>query len=252
MRAHLKADGWRLTAGFTLIEIIVIVSIIAILAAAVTPAVVQQLLDTRVSSTRDELETLYQGMVGDPAQSRFGFVGDIGRLPDDLDELVQRSGLPNYSTGNVRGVGMGWRGPYVNAGTSANDYRTDAFNRPYTLNNGQVRSAGPDGVVNNADDLVYPPSAPIVTGSVSVTIKTIVSGKTIVDPNGYRVELFYADDGDEDDVRDNSDPFNFNNVHMGIHAVRVVKTSNPGSGTVVAQDTIVVRPGSTTAVELWF
>jgi hypothetical protein len=32
----------------------------------------------------------------------------------------------------------------------------------------------------------------------------------------------------------------------------VVKTVNPGAGTVVAQDRIVVRPSSTTPAELWF
>lgn len=39
---------------------------------------------------------------------------------------------------------------------------------------------------------------------------------------------------------------------MGIHAIRVVKTANPNLGLVVAEDTIVIRQGSTTAVELWF
>ena len=39
---------------------------------------------------------------------------------------------------------------------------------------------------------------------------------------------------------------------MGIHAMRVVKTINPQAGAIVAQDTIVVRPWSTTAAELWF
>jgi hypothetical protein len=39
---------------------------------------------------------------------------------------------------------------------------------------------------------------------------------------------------------------------MGVHAIRVVKTVNPQAGAVVAQDTVIVRPSSTTAVELWF
>jgi hypothetical protein len=47
-------------------------------------------------------------------------------------------------------------------------------------------------------------------------------------------------------------PFGLSNLPMGVHAIRVVKTVNPGAGTVAAQDTIVVRPSSTTAAELWF
>ena len=102
-----------------------------------------------------------RGMVGKPGDGRFGFVGDIGRLPASFQELAQPGGLPAYTTSTTRGIGMGWRGPYVNIGTSANDYLTDAFGRAYTgASSGQVRSAGPDGVAGNADDIVYPPAAP--------------------------------------------------------------------------------------------
>jgi hypothetical protein len=87
---------------------------------------------------------------------------------------------------------------------------------------------------------------------VTATVKTITGGKTIVDPAGYRVELFYANSGAEASLNDTVAPFSFSHVPMGVHAIRVVKTSNPQAGTVVAQDTIVVRPSSTSAVELWF
>ena len=74
---------------------------------------------------------------------------------------MQRGSLPAYTIDTTRGIGMGWRGPYVNIGASPNDYLPDAFGRAYTgASSGQVRSAGPDGVVNTADDIVYPPAAP--------------------------------------------------------------------------------------------
>jgi general secretion pathway protein G len=248
-----KQAGRGRQAGFTLLELVVVVGVIGILAAAVTPAVVQQLLDARVQSTRDEARALHEAIVGDPAQSRFGFVGDIGRMPTSFTELVQRGSLPNYTTATTRAVGMGWRGPYVNLGTSATDYQTDAFGRAYTgASTGQVRSAGPDGVANNGDDIVYPPTAPIVTGTVNATVKTMSGSKISVDPSGYRVDLLFADGGAEDDIRDTSAPFTFTNVPMGVHAIRVVKTTPPSSGSVVASDTIVVRPNSTTTIELWF
>jgi prepilin-type N-terminal cleavage/methylation domain-containing protein len=239
--------------GFTLLELVVIIAVMAILAAAVAPSMMQQIADSRIQATKDEAKALYDAMVGTPMQgTAFGFVGDIGRLPTALNELAARGSLPNYSTGNVRSVGMGWRGPYVNMGASANDYLTDGFGRNYTLASGQVRSAGPDGVANNADDIAYPPSAPDVTGDVAVTVKTLQGNKTVVDPNGYRVDLYYALNGAETSVSDGSSAFTFSNVPMGVHAVRVVKTSNPKSGSIMVEDTVVVRPGTTATIELWF
>jgi type II secretory pathway pseudopilin PulG len=226
----------------------------AILAAAVAPSFVQDIGESRIEATQAEARVLHEAMVGTPSSgTQFAFVGDIGRLPKTFQELVQPGGLPGYTTNTVRSVGMGWRGPYVNTGTSANDYLTDGFGRPYTgASTGQVRSAGPDGIANNADDIVYPPSAPDIDGDVTVTVKTVQGQKTIVDPANYRVDLYYASNGAQAMVSDNAAPFSFANIPMGVHAVRVVRTANPGNGNVVSQDTIVVRPGSTTAVELWF
>ena len=240
--------------GFTLLELVVIIAVIGILAAAVTPTVMNQIMDTRVAATQAEAHSLYDAMVGAPNGdgTRFGFVGDIGRLPNSLQELASPNGLPSYATGNVRGIGMGWRGPYINSGTLANDYLTDAFGRSYILNSGQVRSYGPDGIGNNSDDIVYPPTAPAVTGTVAITVKTITAGKTVVDPSGYRVDLYYTSSGSQSSVTDAGTPFTFTAVPMGLHAVRVVKTVNPGAGSVMVEDTVVVRPGTTNAAELWF
>jgi competence protein ComGC len=240
--------------GFTLLELVVIVAVLAILAAAVAPSLIQGIGESRIQATRDEARVLYEAMVGNPAEgTTFGFVGDIGRLPNSFTELVQPGSLPNYSTGNYRSIGMGWRGPYVNTGTSNEDYLTDAFGRNYTgASSGQVRSAGPDGIFNNADDIVYPPNPPAISGNVNATVKTIQGGKTVVDPDGYLVELFFADDGNQRGVQATVAPFTFSGVPMGLHAIRVVKTSNPKAGSVVSEDTIIVRPNATTAVELWF
>jgi general secretion pathway protein G len=238
--------------GFTLLELVVVIAVIGILAAAVAPSVIQQVMDSRVNGTRSEAQAVFTAIGGDPAQNQFGFAGDIGRVPATLGELAARGSLPLYTTATVRNIGMGWRGPYINAGGSATDFLTDGFGRAYTLSTGQVRSAGTDGVANNGDDIVYPPSAPDITGDVTVTVKNLVGTRTFVDPAGYRVDLYYPSNGAQASLTDSTPPFSFANVPQGPRALRVVKTSNPNAGAVVAEDTIVVRPGSSVAAELWF
>lgn len=251
LRGFRRLRGLR---GFTLLELVVIIAVMAILAAAVVPSFVQEIGESRVEATQAEARVLHEAMVPPTtAETQFGFVGDIGRLPNTFQELAQPGGLPSYTTNTVRNVGMGWRGPYVNTGTSATDYLNDAFGRAYTgASTGQVRSAGPDGVANNADDVVYPPSASVVTGSLTVTLKWLQGQKVTVDPADYRVDVYYAVNGAETVVSDATAPFTFANIPMGLHAVRVVKTNNPGMGNIVAQDTVIVRPNGTAAAELWF
>lgn len=241
----------RASRGFTLVEMAITLAIVAILAAIATPMILQRILEARVEATREETQVLYEAMVGrDSDPGSFGFVGDIGRLPASFQQLVEPGGLPLYSVATVRGVGMGWRGPYVNIGGSPTDYLTDAFGRPYTgASTGQVRSAGPDGVVGNLDDIVYPSAPPVVTGRVHVMIKQVVDKRIVNDPAGYVVDLYYSAGGTQSVVRDSSRPFRFDNVPMGLHAVQVVHTE--GGDQVAAGETISLRRGATALVELW-
>ena len=234
--------------GFTLLEIIIALAIIAILAAAATPMVLQRMLDARIQTTQEEARALYDAMVGREADpGSFGFVGDMGRLPASFEQLVEPSGLPAYSV-QTRGVGMGWKGPYINSGSSPSDYLLDAFGRPYSgASTGQVRSAGPDGIAGTADDIVYPAAVPVITGRVHVNVKQVVDKRIVNDPAGYVVDLYYSNGGAQAVVQDSSPPFRFDNVPIGLHAVQVVSTG----GTVATGETITLRRGAAVNVELW-
>lgn len=235
--------------GFTLLEMAIALAIIAILAAVATPMVLQRILESRRTATEEEARVLYEAMVGRDAEpGSFGFVGDIGRLPASFEQLTQPLGLPAYTTQTVRGVGMGWNGPYVNTGGSPTDFLTDAFGRPYTgASTGQVRSAGQDGIFGNVDDIVYPGAAPGITGRVHVNVKTLLDKRTVNDPPGYVVDLYYSNGGVEAVVRDSTPPFRFDNVPMGVHAVQVIDPT----GGVATGETISLPRGGTRVVELW-
>jgi len=256
----------RRQAGFTLLEVVVVVAVLAILATALTPTIIQRLVEARVEATRLEEQKLLEAMVGKADnEGGYGFVGDIGRLPRTLGELTEASGLPlANSLTTTRHVGIGWNGPYANFGDSKSDALTDAFGRPYTgADLGQIRSAGPDGIAGNADDIVSPPSPVSIAGRIEVTVKTTVDGKVVTDPAGCSVQLYYATNGVEAVLTDTQSPFIFENVPMGLHAIVVTGTVPKGNGNgngnggtttgVVAQETIT-SPGSgkTKLVEMWY
>lgn len=243
--------------GFTLLEVAVILGVLAILAAAITPMVLQQLVDARVETTRRGAKLLHEAILGRPdVPGSFGFFGDMGRWPASFEELLRpEPGAFFFSTANFRNVGMGWKGPYINAGDSKNDMLTDAFGRRYQgASTGQVRSAGADGVFGTDDDIVYPPTRPNPGGRLMVTVKRVAAEDvgSALDPAGYTVRLYYSNNGQEAFLDDPIPPFVFENVPQGLHAIVVLRMkSDPPLP--VAQDTVqVYGNGATRLVELIF
>jgi hypothetical protein len=243
--------------GFTLIEVTVILAVLAILAAAITPMVLQQLVDAKMESTRREAKLLNEAILGrSDVPGTFGFFGDMGRWPADFRELLRPApGTPLFTTATFRNVGMGWKGPYINAGGLGDDLLLDAFGRPYRgAPTGQVTSAGPDGVFDTADDIVYPPARPNPSGRVLVTVKRMAAEDSsyTLDPPGYTVRLYYSNNGQEAFLDDPIAPFVFENVPQGVHAIVVLRMKKDPPQPVV-QDTIeVFGGGATRLVELTF
>ena len=99
MRRSLKSHRGRLSrdAGYTLTEMLVVLGIIALIAAVLTPGILGQLGRARAKSAQMQLETV--------AAAVETFRSDVGRYPttaEGLNALVSQPG----------GVD-GWSGPYI-------------------------------------------------------------------------------------------------------------------------------------------
>lgn len=101
--------------GFTLIELIVVIAIIATLAAVVAPAIFQNVGDAKTSAAKSQIEML-------------GLALNAYRLDNDRFPSSEQ-GLEALRTKPVAGeVARNWRGPYLTRLVPA-----DPWGRPYVF-----------------------------------------------------------------------------------------------------------------------
>lgn len=133
----LRASTSGAPSGFTLIELVVVLTILAVLAAAATVSTAGVVDQSRYDTTRSRLTDIESAVIGRPglldSQNRpwiQGFVADVGRVPkligtpgvDDgtlLNELwIAPVGVAPFSIQSAPGdpdvqLPCGWRGPYL-------------------------------------------------------------------------------------------------------------------------------------------
>ena len=102
--------------GFTLLEIIIAVAIVALLAGAVTPLAFKEIQRAKEDATLAELDAIKTGLKN--------FFVDTGRFPSEAEGLAALVADPGVS---------GWAGPYVGGGNSNPlvEVATDAFGTTY-------------------------------------------------------------------------------------------------------------------------
>lgn len=99
--------------GFTLIEILVVITVIAVLASLVTPMVFQHVGDAKATAARAQMEIF--------ALALDAYRLDADRYPLSAQGLDALVGLPSLPPSPRR-----WRGPYLRKGVPA-----DPWGRPY-------------------------------------------------------------------------------------------------------------------------
>ncbi|MGR3177320.1 MAG: SdrD B-like domain-containing protein [Candidatus Anammoxibacter sp.] len=160
--------------GFTLIEIIVILTIFGIMIRMTVPAFFSIEQSSRENHTIEKLNTFRKAMVGTPvivmneARTSFGFLGDMGNFPDNLGQLYKKGTQSSYSFNTDLKIGTGWDGPYIDPKIieDMEFIEKDEFGNnleyttiPYTNNSvgqlveARIRSKGNDKIDETADDL---------------------------------------------------------------------------------------------------
>lgn len=154
--------------GFTLVELLVVISVLGIILAFFVPPMVSRITTaSRKTATLQEMNVLRDAIVGTPEVHvggelvAVGFKQDVGRLPRNLIELATKNpftglyeniqylgkeSLPNWDPYIQRG----WNGPYVREDGRLS-YLYDAWGAPYRfLMEGAdtvgLESPGPDGL----------------------------------------------------------------------------------------------------------
>ncbi len=228
----------RARSGFTLVEVILVIVIVAILATVALRSAAIIGAGARTEEAKRELEALSQGIVGNPeirnvgVRVDFGYVGDVGALPPDFDALRTNPGLGT------------WRGPYVvnELVQEAGGFKTDPWGKPYTRDGVNLISSSPDG-----------PIVKKLAGAESELLRNRVAG-VVLDADGtppgavysdsIEVALNYPNGGGGTTTRigptDGGGYFTFDSIPIGNHDLQIVYV--PESDTV--HRFVTVPPGA--------
>lgn len=215
----------RQPGGFSLIELVMVMIIIAILSGIGARSLIRVFKNANVNGTIAEMRILAEGIVGNPnimennIRTNYGYIGDTGQLPPTLQDLVS----------NVSGI-PGWDGSYVDIGFAddPNYYLTDAWGNNYVYS---VPSdpAQPPVIWTPADgDTITQKIGNSVNELLNNTIKIrLMTSKDVeVDAASGKVEIQYGGSYHTLNYSSSDGHFIIGSVPIGIHLVRAVSAGD--------------------------
>ncbi|HYE36082.1 prepilin-type N-terminal cleavage/methylation domain-containing protein [Methylocaldum sp.] len=131
VRAWIGVKPFHKQSGLTLLELVVTLLILTMLSTVALQSTSGLQDQARFEQTQNRLQMIREAILGDPRKTVngqmvvSGFVADMGRLPNDLRELLDGTGMIAYTVDPLTGLGYGWRGPYLLSSQNPGD--SDAF-----------------------------------------------------------------------------------------------------------------------------
>lgn len=225
--------------GFTLLEVIAALTVVVLVVALIAPTLAELIQSGKEATTQQDAERIYRAIYGKPAEGDLGYVADMGRLPANLAELIDRGTQTAFHTDDggtphKGNVGTGWRGPYLRGLFSTADLFKDAWGQgfSYTATGGtagQIISGGPDGdLTTTGNNIPFPFHAPLTTGNLFVS----VVANQIPDALGAAAKVYSPVNGEQTGSATQKrlagdatfDGFFFENLTHGLHVVSVAHT----------------------------
>ena len=229
--------------GFTLVELVMVIIIVGIIATIGIRTMSGSIESAKYEHTKKEMQQLVYAICGNPdiytngSRSNYGYVGDIGALPPNLDALVSS---PGYST---------WHGPYINSDGN-DDYKKDAWNVNYEYSGTLLRSTGSG---NNIDKALPVTSSELFNNNISgyiVDADNNSPGTTYI--GSLLLILEYPDGGGNmitmTTLPDKNGAFSFGNVPVGSHRFKAIYI--PDSDTITG--IVAVTPKSDVKLNITF
>ncbi len=159
--------------GASALETSIALAVIGILIAAASFSLSRTVSSARDTSSLNQLEAVKKAIIGEPralppgekSGIRYGYIGDMGRLPSALSQLENIGAQPDYTVDALSQLGAGWRGPYISSSISSGMIDPWGKGLTYGIASGTstitgatlmatIRSSGADQVASTADDHV--------------------------------------------------------------------------------------------------
>ena len=134
-----KERGFSGSSGLTFMEVIIMIAIIAVIMATGMKANQNVQFREKFENTLLEMQVIKKAIVGnsesktDGIRNDFGYVGEMGRLPTALTELMSRGVQPGSFYSSTLHITSGWVGPYLQESFTnfTSGPLTDEFDRAY-------------------------------------------------------------------------------------------------------------------------